>query len=408
MIYNNLKIELDDNAKYIIDTLNGAGYEAYAVGGCVRDFLLKSNATDYDITTNAKPLEIKKLFKKTVDTGIEHGTVSVIFYDKNHAKNYEVTTYRIDGKYLDNRHPNEVLFVENLIEDLKRRDFTINAFAYNDKAGLIDEFDGIKDLQNRSIRTVGEPSKRYTEDALRMLRAIRFSSQLDFTIEENSYNSIKQLNYLLKNISKERIAVELLKLLTGKKPENVKFLFETGLDKYICNDFNKINYLKSYNTNNNIIALSSLLYDLNTDTKDFNDLDCKHKILKELKYDNDTITNTIKVLSYKNLPNNLNNIDLKKMVNCLGYDLIFDALKLYSIKENKNFDNYKKIIQFFKNNNECIYLKQLKINGSDLKQLGYSGKQIGIILNKLLDLVYENNNKNDYDILLREVKNGEL
>ena len=171
---NDIKILIPEGAKKILDTLHNAGFEAYVVGGCVRDSILSRKPMDFDITTSALPMEVKSLFKRTIDTGIKHGTVTVMI----NKEGYEVTTYRVDGAYEDHRHPKDVTFTSNLLEDLKRRDFTINAMAYNDKDGLVDAFGGIEDLEKGIIRCVGDPMKRFEEDALRILRALRFSAQL--------------------------------------------------------------------------------------------------------------------------------------------------------------------------------------------------------------------------------------
>ena len=219
-----LKMILPKNVSYIISKLEQAGYEAYAVGGCVRDTLLERKPQDWDITTSAKPLEIKQLFKKTIDTGIQHGTVTVML---DHI-GYEVTTYRIDGEYEDNRHPKKVEFTDNLKLDLERRDFTINAMAYNDKRGLIDEFEGIKDLKDGIIRCVGDAGQRFDEDALRMLRAVRFAGQLGFEIDDNTRNAIVQRADRLENISAERIRVELTTSLVAKEAGRLRDAYSTG------------------------------------------------------------------------------------------------------------------------------------------------------------------------------------
>ena len=220
-----MRIELPEKVEGIIQTLMQAGYEAYAVGGCVRDSLLGKEPKDWDITTSAKPEEVKRLFPKTIDTGILHGTVTVM----SGREGFEVTTYRIDGKYEDSRHPKEVTFTPNLLEDLKRRDFTINAMAYNESTGLVDEFDGIGDLKRGVIRCVGEAEQRFKEDALRMMRAVRFAAQLGFSIDEDTKEAICKLAPTLKNISAERIQVELVKLLESDHPEEMRTLYETGI-----------------------------------------------------------------------------------------------------------------------------------------------------------------------------------
>ena len=209
-------IDMPKDVNFIIERLEQAGYEAYAVGGCVRDSILKREPSDWDITTSARPEEIKAFFRPTIDTGIQHGTVTVL---RNHV-GYEVTTYRIDGEYEDNRHPKDVVYTKSLTEDLKRRDFTINAMAYN-ASGLVDEFGGLDDIEKAVIRCVGDPKERFSEDALRMMRAVRFSAQLGYDIEEGTREAIKDLYGNLEAISAERINVELTKMLISSHPEYV-------------------------------------------------------------------------------------------------------------------------------------------------------------------------------------------
>jgi len=231
-----MEIILPGDVSYIINKLEEAGYEAYAVGGCVRDTLLGRKPLDWDITTSAEPLFIKSCFQRTVDTGIKHGTVTVMIGDTG----YEVTTYRIDGKYEDGRHPENVEFTSNLRLDLGRRDFTVNAMAYNNKDGLIDEFNGIKDLKDGIIRCVGNPGSRFDEDALRMLRAVRFSGQLGFTIEEHTKQAAMERAGNLKKISAERIRTELSKLLMSKNPGKIREAYSTGMTKVFLPEFDKM------------------------------------------------------------------------------------------------------------------------------------------------------------------------
>ena len=206
-----MKINIPEGAKKILDKLSSAGYEAYVVGGCVRDSLLGDVPHDWDITTNALPLQVKELFRRTVDTGLQHGTVTVMIGDEG----YEITTYRTDGRYTDGRHPDKVTFVPNLEEDLKRRDFTINAMAYNDVDGLVDLFGGTEDLKNGIIRCVGRAEDRFSEDALRMMRAIRFAARFGFRMDDDVRNSISGLSGTLSKVSAERITSEFIGLLTG-------------------------------------------------------------------------------------------------------------------------------------------------------------------------------------------------
>ena len=210
-----VRIALPKDVKHIIGVLMENGYEAYAVGGCVRDSILGRVPGDWDITTSALPMQVKGLFRRTVDTGIQHGTVTVMLG----RNGYEVTTYRIDGKYEDSRHPESVEFTPKLEEDLKRRDFTINAMAYNDEHGVVDIFDGVGDLQRKIIRCVGNAHDRFDEDALRILRAVRFSAQLGFGIEENTARAAKELAVNLKRISSERIHTEFNKMLKSPHPD---------------------------------------------------------------------------------------------------------------------------------------------------------------------------------------------
>ena len=228
---------IPNDVKIILDTLKDNGYESYIVGGSIRDFIISTALPkDYDIATNALPKEIIRLFHKTVPTGIKHGTVTVMI----NGEGYEVTTYRIDGKYLDNRRPEGVTFVSNLKEDLARRDFTINALAFNEEDGVLDYFGGIEDLDNKIIRAVGEPNKRFQEDALRMLRAIRFAASLDFHIEEKTLEAIKANSKLILNISSERIRDELCKMLvSNNSTKALRLLEETKLLGFILPELQK-------------------------------------------------------------------------------------------------------------------------------------------------------------------------
>ncbi len=228
-----IRICLPRKVEDIIDRIQAAGHEAYAVGGCVRDSVLGKEPDDWDITTSAKPEEIKKLFDRTIDTGIQHGTVTVMLGKEG----FEVTTYRIDGKYEDSRHPKDVTFTINLKEDLRRRDFTINAMAYNPKDGLIDLYEGMQDIERGLIRCVGDAKERFTEDALRMMRAVRFSAQLGYTIEEKTKAAVRELAPSIRNISAERIQTELVKLMVSAHPDYLRTAYETGITGQILPEF---------------------------------------------------------------------------------------------------------------------------------------------------------------------------
>ena len=231
-----MPIQLPEDVKSILHILQDAGYEAYAVGGCIRDSLLGRTPDDWDITTSARPEETKALFEKTIDTGIQHGTVTVM----RHGRGYEVTTYRVDGEYEDGRHPKEVTFTASLEEDLKRRDFTVNAMAYNEEDGLVDLFGGRQDLERKIIRCVGEANERFEEDALRIMRAVRFSAQLGFTIEERTKEAIRGHADRLRQVSAERIQMELTKLVTSPNPDFLRIAWETGITAVVLPEFDRL------------------------------------------------------------------------------------------------------------------------------------------------------------------------
>lgn len=230
------KMTMPQEVVRIINTLEEHGYEAYAVGGCVRDAMLGRTPEDWDITTSAKPLEVKALFRKTIDTGLQHGTITVMM----NGEGYEVTTYRIDGEYEDGRHPKEVAFTTNLKMDLERRDFTINAMAYNDRSGLVDEFDGVGDLKKGIIRCVGDAGQRFDEDALRMLRAVRFSGQLGFLIEPDTLRAMEARIQNLEKISAERIRVEMTKLLISPNPGTIRVAYTSGMTKVFLPELDRM------------------------------------------------------------------------------------------------------------------------------------------------------------------------
>lgn len=398
-----MNINIPDNVKFIIDTLYKHNFEAFMVGGCVRDSLLNKIPNDYDITTNALPQDIISIFNKTVPTGLKHGTVTIIL-DK---EAYETTTYRVDGEYINNRKPKDVIFVSNIKEDLSRRDFTINSMAYNHKNGLIDYFNGKKDLKEGLIKCVGDPKKRFNEDALRMLRAIRFSSQLGFKIDPNTLSEINNNNQLLKNISKERITIELNKILLSSNCSNgLNLLLKTNLLEHIF-PINKTSYdfsLIDKASNKLYMKLALLLKILN--------IDCNHyeNILKTLTYDNNTTNKVITILKNINHVVSVNNKkQIKLLINTLSKDLILDFIEVQNLLSIINDQYTKDLISICENilsSNEPLYIKDLDINGSTLiKKLNMKpGKEMGEVLNYLLNLVLENPNLNDMNTLLELAK----
>ena len=404
---NNIQINIPKHPKYILDTLEKNGFEAYIVGGCVRDQLLGKKVSDFDITTNAKPDEVKALFKRTIDTGIKHGTVTIVMKDTetNSFQNYEVTTFRVEGAYIDGRHPEKVEFVDDLYEDLSRRDFTINALAYNENKGLVDKFDGLSDLNNKVIRAVGNPIDRYNEDALRMLRSVRFAAKLTFDIEKDTLSAINVCKDNLSKISKERIQIELTKTLTktllSDNPDYIRYIFDYGLDKYITKNFSYIRYNKLIETNDIVLAYASLLY---------NNIDICYEVLKELKFDNETIKNTEHILSNKDdfikaISNDKESKRylFKKIIFNIGFDNIYKLLTLVSFKEDIDLKDEILLIDEIKNNKEPVFLSDLAINGNDLLAIGKNGVEVGEILNKLLDIVHKDKSMNNKDNLLKAI-----
>ena len=382
------------HVKYIINTLEKNGYEAYAVGGCVRDAIIGKEPNDWDITTNATPMQVKKLFKHTIDTGIQHGTVTIMI-DK---VGYEVTTYRIDGKYADGRHPDKVEFTVSLKEDLKRRYFTINAMAYNDTKGIIDLFGGIEDLKEGIVKCVGNPYNRFDEDALRILRAFRFAAVLNFEVEEKTKKAAGDLAENLNKISKERIRTELDKLIMSDTPEKLMEARKCGLLKYILSEVEddiNIELVKAM-PKNNYMKWAALLYHREEEEVS--------KILKKLKFDNKTVNICKRIVGYSKDFRNIYKENVRVAAHEVGVD-IFDKFLEFSkvcinlqdwkggeYPDNSDYINniehlYKKVID----DGDCLSLKELAVKGGDLMEIGVpKGAKLGEILNILLYKVLDN------------------
>ena len=441
---SDIRIDMPSDVREIINTLEDAGFEAFAVGGCVRDAVLGRIPADWDITTSAMPEEVKALFSRTIDTGIQHGTVTVM---KDHI-GYEVTTYRIDGEYEDARHPKEVSFTSNLVEDLKRRDFTINAMAYNDRAGIVDEFDGIGDLEKGVIRCVGNPLDRFGEDALRMLRAVRFSAQLGFSIDEATKEAITTLAPNLEKISAERIQVELVKLLTSDHPDYLRVAYETGITAVVLPEFDAImncdqrdalheesvgeHTLKSLlNVEaDKVLRLTMLFHDFGKPmthsrteegiTRFFGHpdigADLSREIMRRLKFDNDT-TDKVKKLTavhdlfVRNAPNRVRRCMSKVGKDLFPYFLKVRRANILAWKEDAQekalaeLQELETIYEGILERAECVCIKELQVDGKDLMAAGVKqGKQIGDILSDLLEVVLEEPEKNTKETLLAYVK----
>jgi len=403
---------MPENAEYIIDTLYKSGYKAYIVGGCVRDFLLGEEPHDWDITTDARPEDVKQIFShlKTVDTGLKHGTVTLII----EGDSFEITTYRTEGSYIMNRKPENVTFVTSLREDLKRRDFTVNAMAYNHIDGLKDYFGGKDDLKSGIIRCVGDPDQRLSEDALRIMRALRFASEKDFEIEKGTYRAMCTNLSLLKNISVERIASELSRTLMGKGVYN-------ALKNYPEPLFEVIPELRpAYGFEHSIKSIKNSVPDLDIRLALlFNEaLSAKTvgAVMKRLKYDTDTAKNVVKLVENHNLDLVAKEKNVTRNLSKFGQDLFEKLLKMKRAdvlagpsdnldKDLAIIEEVEKIRVHVIENGKCFSLRGLAVNGKDLKELGISeGKIIGEILEEILDMVVEGDLENDRHSILDFIK----
>lgn len=437
MSNTDIRIEIPEKAKYIIDTLENAGYEAYVVGGCVRDSILGRVPQDWDITTSALPLQVKELFRRTIDTGLQHGTVTIMQGEEG----FEVTTYRIDGEYEDGRHPKDVTFTPNLEEDLLRRDFTINAMAYSDRRGLVDLYDGIGDIERKTIRCVGDPMARFGEDALRMLRAVRFSAQLGYTIEPATRDAITKLAGTLEKISAERIRTELVKLLVSDNPYELKEAYETGMTAVFLPEFDRAMQTEQNHKHHcysvgehilhsieeieaeSVLRIAMLLHDIGKpDSLTVDEAGITHfhghpvlgesmarDILRRLKFDNDTIDKVCRLVRFHDYGNGIEPDErmTRRAVNKLGEDIFpmflqvsradTMAQSMYN-REKKlaNIAEWSRMYDKIKAENQCVSLKTLKINGRDLIGMGVKpGPQLGQILNALLEEVLDEPTRND-------------
>lgn len=436
-------VKLSDSAKYVIKTLKDAGFSAYAVGGAVRDSLLLKEPYDFDVTTSAPPDEVKKLFLKTYDTGIAHGTVTVVV----DASPIEVTTYRKDGDYINNRKPKSVTFSDSLCDDLSRRDFTINALCYNDEEGLLDFFDGVSDLKNKVIKAIGDPETRFCEDALRILRAVRFSAQLGFSIEEKTKEAIKRCAHLVKNLSAERISSEIDKIIISDSPEHLKMLYDLGVLEHImpemCDCFRReqntrwhiydvgthtVNVIKNC-PKKLYLRYSALMHDWGKPACHFiNDLgedsfknhakvsvELADNYCKKYKFSNEMRDKILRLVKHHDREILPEKKYVKRAINDVGDDVFLDLVYLKRadcLSQNlKNtavrlpyIDTLEELYKEIKENNEGIKLCDLAIDGNDLKRMGYEGKEIGEILKDLLEHIIENPEDNEKEKLIQIAK----
>ena len=445
-----MEITVPDKVASIIKKLQDAGFEAYAVGGCVRDSYLGLCPNDWDITTNAHPTQVKALFRRTIDIGIEHGTVKVMMGNDG----YEITTYRIDGEYEDSRHPKEVTFTSDLGEDLRRRDLTINAMAYSQKTGIVDLFGGIDDLKAGIIRAVGDPKERFTEDALRMLRALRFSARFGYDIDADTLNAVKELAPTLSKISAERIREEFEKLICSDNPDRMREAYTLGITKVFFPEWDSMmeckqntphhftnvgdhtiaameyivkNYHDIPAADSRLLRIATLLHDIakpvcKTTGEDGVDHFKGHPVegvglaegfLRRLKYDNDTIAAVKKLVRYHDERPSLTYPSVRRFIADVGVsnmdnlmrlkyadlyahtDYLWDE-KLYQVETLGEM--YRKITD----DKDCLSIKDLAVNGHDLMKEGFAaGPALGDALGKLLDIVLDDPSMNDKEKLLK-------
>ena len=439
-----MHITLPEKVENIISTIEANGFEAYAVGGCVRDSILGRIPDDWDITTSASPQQVKALFRHTIDTGIQHGTVTVMLG----REGFEVTTYRIDGEYEDSRHPKEVTFTSNLREDLKRRDFTINAMAYNNRTGLVDAFGGLEDMERKLIRCVGESQERFEEDALRMMRAVRFSAQLGYAIEEGTEQAIRKMAGNLGHISAERIQTELVKLLVSPHPDYLRICYETGITKVILPEFDRcmetaqnhphhcytvgehiLHSLREVERDK-VLRLAMLFHDIGkpeTRTTDENGRDHFHghsaagetaarQILRRLRFDNDTVYKVCRLVLYHDYPVEARAKSVRRAVHKIGEDIFpylfavkrADILAQSDYCREEKFHKLEEIHAIYERvieERQCVSLHTLAVTGRDLIEAGMKpGPRLGKTLEMLLQIVLEYPEENEKEKLLEYAK----
>lgn len=441
-----------EKANYLIETIENAGFEAYQVGGCVRDFFMKRKCDDIDITTSAKPGDLEKILAenniKYIETGLKHGTVTAVF----DGDNFEITTYRTDGEYIDNRHPENVSFVSNIDEDLSRRDFTINAIAYNpNKDEIVDLFGGRDDIENKIIKAVGDPDRRFKEDALRIMRAIRFSSTLGFEIEENTKAALFRNKELLKNVSAERIFTELSKLLLGDNvfdvlteyKEIIGVIIPELVPIFTCGQNTVWHIFDVYTHTAKTVEqsprllslrLTMLLHDIGkplaktTDDNGVNHFkghqkisaDLAAPILKRFKISNELYDRVMLIIPIHDIHIGTKKKNIKKWLNRLGEQGVRDLIEVKRAdklgqnpkmtgEELQNLVTTESLVDEIIANAEPYSVKDLKINGFDLINLGFKGKEIGNILSAVLEMVIDGKIENEKNILLKYAKEkGEL
>lgn len=434
---------IPEKVVYILKKLEENGFSSYVVGGCVRDSLLQTTPEDWDIATAATPNQVKALFSKTIDTGLKHGTVTVLL----EKEAFEVTTFRCDGDYVDSRRPETVSFTLSIEEDLSRRDFTINAMAYSPEQGLIDPFGGQIHLKEKVICCVGEPDKRFTEDALRMLRAVRFAAQKGFSIEQKTLASIEKNNFLVQNLSAERIISEITKILLSDRLDTFDILYKTGILHFIMPEM-----VRCFETPQNIkwhiydvghhslcaashmkkvpfLRFAMLMHDwgkplvkgINPDGSDSFRNHAKESVvlaehfMKQYKFSNHDKDKIVRLIRFHDREIIANKKCVKRAANAVGDDIFLDLLDVkradakaqnFSLTEPRlaYYDELEKIYKECKENKEPFSLKNLDMDGYDLMKLGFQGKEIGEALQNLLEHVFDHPEDNQKEVLISLLK----
>lgn len=442
-----MKICLPDDVLLMIDTLNRAGHSAYAVGGCVRDVLRGEEPSDWDITTAATPEEIMALFEHTVPTGLQHGTVTVLI-----GKNaYEVTTFRVDGDYSDHRRPEQVVFTKDITEDLSRRDFTMNAMAYHPETGLCDPFGGQADIEKGLIRCVGDPMVRFDEDALRMMRAVRFAARTGFVIDDEILRAMRAQAELIRAVSAERIRDELVKTLCTDRPEGVEILHDTGILKLILPEVDQcfgveqhskyhiydvghhIMQVVHHAPNSVTLRVAALLHDIGKPGKKttdeagfdhfkFHDLlstDLSERILTRLRFDNHTKERVLRLVRHHDRRMAATKHSVRKAASAVGPDLFLELLELMRadakgqepVHGAKSLAHYEQVEAIFRQVTEAgdaLQIADLAIGGRELMELGYKGPQVGEMLRRVLTFVLEFPEENEKERLLAAIKSKKI
>lgn len=385
-----MDIKLPKEVEFILDTLNNKGHEAFVVGGCVRDSIMGLKPHDWDITTSAEPTEVTEIFEKekfkVLPTGIKHGTVTVMV---NH-EGFEITTFRIDGEYKDGRRPSNVSFTKSIKEDLARRDFTINAMAFNPSVGLIDPFGGINDINDGIIRAVGNAEKRFEEDGLRILRAVRFCAKFNFKIDIDTANSMLVCSHNLNNVSMERKRDELIKILLTDNPSSINTFIGFSIINTFLPEFCEALHSIDKSKKNLSIRLAMMFHDCDTDTL--------QNELTRLRIDKRTIKQVVALVKHIfNVPTT--EIEIIKILSDVGENNFINLINIWEVE----FDrlNIKFMFNDIIERGDCITLKQLAVKGYDLIAMGIEGKNVKSTLEKLLNIVIENPSLNVKEKLLK-------